>query len=195
MHSHHSSSQFADTVNNDLCLICFQKMNRRLSVHGLVKRPLICDECLKQFVFSDEERIIESVPCRVLYQQNDFISSLYDRYAKMYDYALKDALIAPFYEELKDRYKDDVLVTLAGDEKENEKRMFAVCPSIVECFHPEYLLMDEQGQLKGGEVLHDRSVLFFGGVLRDVSAVQKAMRMISFYQPKNTYGLFLFYDE
>lgn len=174
-----------------VCLICFKTIGSRLSFRSLALNTMICEACLCQFERSCFEKTVNGIKIAALYRRNDFIEGLYQRYAIMYDYALKDAFIMPLKKELM-RYRTYQIVTLEDDEKINAKRLYDADLSIAQSFG-ENCFVIHGDQITSGDRLRNANVLFFTGRCLSSEEMDAAFKIIQSYHPHLIEGLLLAY--
>lgn len=172
-----------------LCLICLKPLGNRLSFRSLALKPVICEDCLSHFMRSDFMKTVNGIKVTALYRRNDFIEQLYRRYAKMYDYALKDAFIIPAQRELR-VYRSYKIVTLADDEKISRERLYDADLCIAQGIG-ESCLAIRDSCISSGDALKDTSVLFFTARFLSFEQMFTAFTIIQSYQPSLIEGLML----
>lgn len=129
MHLYHKVAQ------SDECLICFEKLNKKVSMTHLINDEKICLECMEKFAIIEHTLFFHHYPMRILYDYNPFFQSLLYQYKGLYDYALKDAFLALFKDELKRKYKDYIIVVVPSSDKENSIRGFSPMKEIASTLH------------------------------------------------------------
>lgn len=173
-----------------LCLICFKPLGKRFGFRTMIDKTVICDECLSRFELSHTVKEIDGIQVRALYEKNDFIQELYQRYAYMYDYALKDAFIIPVKKELKN-YRSYQIVTIGNEEEVNQQRMYDADLSIAQCFGRNCLALYND-QIIDATALRGADVLLFAGG-HSPEDVKTAIRCLKIYQPHQIAAFLLFF--
>jgi len=129
-----------DSKTQQECLICFENLHKDISLVHLVKKLPICLSCLRKFDINDHTILFHQYRLRILYKYNDFFQSLLYQYKGLYDLALKDVFLCLFQDELKERYKDYIIVVAPSSSKSNEIRGFAPMEQIAFTIHDQVFL-------------------------------------------------------
>lgn len=129
-----------DSKTQQECLICFQDLHKDISLIHFVKDLPVCLSCLKKFEIVDHTISFHHYPLRILYSYNQFFQSLLYQYKGLYDLALKDAFLCLFIDELKEKYKEYIIVVAPSSSKSNELRGFAPMKEIALTIHKQVFL-------------------------------------------------------
>lgn len=197
MHKYNQETQYNE------CLICHTTILSSLSFAHLVKNLPLCTDCINQFEIIDQTIDFHHYPLRILYAYNDFFRSLLFQYKGLYDYALKDAFLCIFHEELQKRYNDYLVVTTPSWKDDNIQRGFAPIPTLAYTFTSQVFLglykkekykqsalsyeerkqVKEKIGIKDGEQLRGRKVLIMDDVITSGSTLKACLSCVLEYQP------------
>ena len=129
------------------CLICNQVLLKNMSLLNFVYPIPICDKCIQQFDFINKTIQFYHYPLHILYVYNDYFKTLLYQYKGVYDYALKDVFLCLYKNELKERYKNYIVVVAPSSKEDNQRRGFAPMEEIAKTvflhvFNGIYKLLD-----------------------------------------------------
>ena len=136
---------------------------------------------------------------------NDFFKSLLFQYKGQYDYVLKDVFLSLFIRELKERYKDYIIVVAPSSFIDNQKRGFAPMEEIGKTIHSNLFLnlykkehykqsdlsFEERKNVKdrigieNGEILKGRKILIIDDVFTSGSTLHACLNLTLTYSPKH----------
>lgn len=107
------------------CLICSQILLKNMNILDFLYPIPICETCIRQFGFINKTIQFYHYPLHILYIYNDFFKALLYQYKGVYDYALKDVFLCLYKNELKERYKNYIVVVAPSSKEDNHRRGFA----------------------------------------------------------------------
>lgn len=185
------------------CLVCFNDLNRDISLIHMFKDIPVCLSCLKKFEIHDHTISFHHYPLRILYYYNDFFQSLLYQYKGLYDIALKDVFLCLYIDELKKKYKDYIIAVAPSSSLSNQKRGFSPMEMIASTIHnhiftglykkEEYKQSDlsyEQRKavkdkigIKDKELLKGKKVLIIDDVMTSSSTMATCLELIKTCQP------------
>ena len=186
------------------CIVCYSPLLKEISLMHLLHRYTICLSCMKQFEIIDKTISFYHHPLRILYFYNDFFKSLLYQYKGVYDYALKDAFLDLFINELKYKYKDYIIIVAPSSYEDNQKRGFAPVECIFKRVNDniftglykkssykqselnfiERSFVKNKIGIENGEVLKDKKVLIVDDVLTSGSTLYACLNLVLSYHPK-----------
>lgn len=187
------------------CLICHTPLLKEISLLHLLEHYTICKSCMDKFDVIDRTISFYHHSLRILYFYNDFFKSLLFQYKGQYDYVLKDAFLSLFIRELKDKYKDYIIVVAPSSFIDNQKRGFAPMEEIAKTIHSNLFLnlykkehykqsdlsFEERKKVRNkigienGEILKEKKVLIIDDVLTSGSTLHACLTLILTYSPKH----------
>lgn len=199
MYTHNQKSQ------SDECLICLSNLHKITSLAHLVSPIPLCNECLQKFKILDKTITFHHYPLRVLYHYDDFFKSLLFQYKGLYDYALKDAFLVLFQNELKEKYGTHIIVVAPSSKDDNEIRGFAPMESIASTFssyvftglykkekykqsdlsYEERQMVYKKIDIIDGEQLTGQKVLIFDDVITSSSTLLACLSHVERYHPQS----------
>ena len=188
-----------------ICLICHTPLLKEVSLLHLVRHYSICKSCMNKFDVVDRTISFYHHPLRILYTYNDFFKSLLFQYKGQYDYVLKDAFLSLFINELKEKYKDYIIVVTPSSLIDNQKRGFAPMEEIGRTIHSNLFLslykkehykqsdlsfeerknVKDKIGIKNGEVLKGKKVLIIDDVLTSGSTLHACLELVLENKPKH----------
>ena len=187
------------------CIICHTPLLKDISLLHLLEHHAICKSCMDKFDIVDRTISFYHYPLRILYSYNDFFKSLLFQYKGQYDYVLKDAFLSLFIKELKEKYRDYIIVVAPSSFIDNQKRGFAPMEEIGKTIHDNLFLslykkehykqselsfeerqkvVDKIG-IQNGESLKGEKVLILDDVLTSGSTLHACLTLILTYSPKH----------
>lgn len=198
-------------TQSDGCLICFEPLMKEPSIIHFFRQPPLCQSCLNRFEIIDYQFMFHSYPLRILYRYNDFFRELLFRYKGMYDYPLKDAFLYLYNDELKEYYKDYIIVVAPSSVNDNNKRGFSPIEHIALSFssfvftglyksidykqsslnYDERLKNQKNIAIKNGEILTNRKVLILDDVITSSSTLMSCLNLVLRQNPKHVEILIL----
>lgn len=160
---------------------------------------------MDKFDIIDRTILFYHHPLRILYFYNDFFKSLLFQYKGQYDYVLKDVFLSLFIRELKDKYKDYIIVVAPSSFIDNKKRGFAPMEEIGRNIHSNLFLnlykkeqykqsdlsFEERKNVKdkigieNGEILQGKKVLIIDDVLTSGSTLHACLNLVLTCFPKH----------
>ena len=187
------------------CLICNTPLLKEVSLLHLLEHHTICKSCMSKFDVIDKTISFYHHPLRILYFYNDFFKSLLFQYKGQYDYVLKDAFLSLFIRELKEKYKDYMIVVAPSSFIDNQKRGFAPMEEIGKTIHSNLFLnlykkehykqsdlsFEERKNVKdrlgieNGEILKGKKILIIDDVLTSGSTLHACLNLTLTYSPKH----------
>ncbi len=120
------------TQHNE-CLICGDNLDKEYHLVRILKPLPICHQCILKFELLNLDISFYNHPLHILYYYNDFFKTVLFQYKGLYDYALKDAFLCLFQDELIRKYNDYEIVVAPSSVEDNEIRGFAPIQSIAQC--------------------------------------------------------------
>lgn len=189
--------------NKQECLICFEDIYKDISLLHMLKEVPICLSCLKKFEINDHTISFHHYPLRILYTYNDFFQSLLYQYKGLYDIALKDVFLYLFKDELKNKYKDHIIVVAPSSSISNERRGFMPVKEIASTIHQNIFLglykKEEYKQsdlsyyqrkavkdkigIKNKEELRNKKVLIIDDVMTSSSTMETCLSLVKTCSP------------
>lgn len=159
---------------------------------------------MSQFDIIDRTISFYHYPLRILYSYNDFFKSLLFQYKGQYDLVLKDAFLSLFLDELKEKYKDYIIVVAPSSKEDNLKRGFApmeeIAKSVFDCvFNGLYKVthykqsdysyeqrrqVKDKILIKNKEMLFDKNVLILDDVLTSGATLKTCLNLVLTCHPK-----------
>lgn len=205
MHKNHQKTQY------DECLICQSPALFNISFVQLIKPLPLCPHCLSQFEIIDKTIDFHHYPLRILYAYNEFFRSLLFQYKGLYDYALKDAFLCTFNEEIKREFHDYLIVVPPSWKEENSRRGFAPIESIAYTFSShvftglykkvkykqsqlsleERIKVSERIGIRHKEELKGKKVLIFDDVYTSGSTLEACLNIVLAQEPSEVQLLVL----
>lgn len=197
----HKNNQKTQSIQ---CLICHQNLLESISLIHLMKPIPICFQCMKEFCIIKQDIHFYHYPLRILYFYNNFFQSLLFQYKGQYDYALKDAFLCLFHDELKNQYQDYIIVVAPSSHEDNLKRGFAPMETIAhtissqvfnglykkEKYKQSDLRYEERKKvkdkigIKNGSILKGKKVLIMDDVITSGSTLFACLSLVAMFEPK-----------
>lgn len=186
------------------CLICTSPLLQIPSFIQILHSLPLCLTCLNQFVIIDRKIHFHHYPLRILYYYNTFFQSLLYQYKGLYDIALKDAFLCLYQEELRQRYKDYIIVVAPSAREDNMKRGFAPMATLAYTFSrnvftdlykkerykqsdltfEERKMVYQKIGICHGEMLKGKKVLILDDVITSGSTLLACLLLVCQYQPQ-----------
>ncbi|MEG0275585.1 MAG: phosphoribosyltransferase family protein [Coprobacillus sp.] len=180
-------------------------ITENISLAHLISPIPLCEKCLQKFNILDQTVTFHHHQLRVLYQYDDFFKSLLFQYKGLYDYALKDAFLTLYLDELKEKYRTHIIVVAPSSKDDNDIRGFAPMESIASTFSSKvftglykrekykqsdlsYIERKEVYKKIGimnGELLTGQKVLIFDDVMTSSSTLLACLSHVESYHPKS----------
>lgn len=199
MHSYDQRTQYHD------CLICFEPLQKQISMINLSAQFPLCLKCIKQFEIIDMKLDFHHYPLRILYHYNDFFKSLLYQYKGLYDIALKDAFLCLYHREFLNKFKNHIIVVAPSYQIDNEKRGFAPSQTIANTFSSHVFtgLYKKEGYkqsglsfeqrkdvinkigIQDGEFLTGKKVLIFDDVITSSSTMLACLKLVKSFHPQS----------
>lgn len=165
----------------------------------------LCSNCIQQFEIINEVIDFYHYPLRILYSYNDFFRKILFQYKGLYDYALKDAFLCLYQNQLQSIYNDSLIVIAPSWKEDNMQREFAPIQSIAyhissqiftglykkekykqsDLSYLERMNVQEKIGIKNGEQLRGRKVLILDDVLTSGSTLLACLSHVLKYEPKS----------
>ena len=191
-------------TQSNVCLVCFDPLLKRISFPHLFKEYTLCYDCLQKFEIIDITIPFYHYPLRILYRYNDFFRTLLYQYKGLYDYALKDAFLTLFLDELQQHYQKYIIVVAPSSDEDNLVRGFAPMETIASTFSQNVftglykkekykqsdLRYEERNKVRDvigiedGELLKGKKVLIIDDVFTSGHTLYSCLSLVLEYQPK-----------
>ena len=185
------------------CAICLTPLLSRVSFVSLVKDFPLCQSCIHQFELLDDVVDFHHYPLRILYGYNDFFKELLFQYKGLYDYALKDAFLCLFHDELIKKYNDYLVVCAPSWMEDNKVRGFAPVPTIASTFsshvfcgiykkekykqsdlkYEERVQVDKKLGIRHGECIKGKKVLILDDVMTSGATLKACLTYVLQNEP------------
>lgn len=186
------------------CLVCMTPLLQMPSFTHILHSLPLCLKCLNQFEVIDQVICFHHYPLRILYYYNAFFQSLLYQYKGLYDIALKDAFLCLYQKELRQRYKDYIVVVAPSAREDNERRGFAPIETLAYTFSKNVfsdlykkekykqsdLSFEERKQVYQkigichGEILKGKKILILDDVITSGSTLLTCISLVSQYNPQ-----------
>ncbi|MEG0367632.1 MAG: phosphoribosyltransferase [Coprobacillus sp.] len=191
------------TSQSDECLICFSPLLKDISFVHMIKALPVCQKCLKQFQIIDTTIDFYHYPLRILYAYNEFFKTLLFQYKGLYDQALKDAFLCLYIDELKQQYRNYIVVVAPSSLEDNDIRGFAPIETIASSFSSQiftglykkekykqsdlsyeerHRVLDRIG-IKQGNMLEGKKVLIMDDVVTSGSTLSACLSLVLKQRP------------
>lgn len=198
MYQNHPKTQYNE------CLICLQPLLKEISFVHIVHSLPLCTSCLQQFDIIDQTIDFHHFPLRILYRYNEFFQTLLYQYKGLYDYALKDAFLCLYVDELKQRYHDYMIIVAPSATIDNQVRHFSPVANIAKTFShdifeglykkekykqsdlsfEERKTVNRKIGLRDGEKLRGKKVLIVDDVITSGSTLLTCLNLVLLHHPK-----------
>lgn len=197
MHQNNQKTQYNE------CLMCLEPLLKDVSFLHILKNYPLCLNCLQQFEIIDTIIPFHHYPLRILYYYNAFFQKLLFQYKGLYDYALKDAFLCLYHDELVKRYAQYIIIVTPSSLEDNQKRGFSPMEEIAKTFHTKIYtglykkekykqsdlgyeqrkkVIDKIG-IHNGEELKGQKVLIIDDVITSGSTLKAILTLVLKYEP------------
>ena len=205
MYSKHQETKF------HRCLICSKAPLTNISLFALLHPLPLCYECLQKFEIIDLNIAFHHYPMRILYHYNEFFRGLLFQYKGLYDYALKDAFLCLYRQELEQKYRNYVIVVAPSSKEDNQKRGFSPIETIAQTFshqvftglyktqkykqsdlsYQERQQVHQKINIRDREMLRGKKVLILDDVVTSGSTLLTCLNLVLKYAPQKVEFLVL----
>lgn len=132
------------------CLICYKSLNNSNSLKSILSfNNIICTSCQKQFKVLNLITTINGIETWFIYEYDAFLKKLIYQYKGCYDIVLKDVFFNQYKKEIKNKYKNYVIVYPPSSKNDDNKRGYKHIEMMIECLHMKHLnLFYKKGDYK-----------------------------------------------